>query len=141
RKEGGLFRKRIAAQVIRRSLVARLQGMSVTGKPIEGRDLAAAVVTRQGARENGAALLQKCLADLPKILVATPRPTTAADYDEEARLLRVDISIQADAERYATFLQRFTALLDRISLAKGSVLLEGRPGGDSRLSLKGGPVM
>jgi hypothetical protein len=140
-EDGGLFRKRIAAQVVRRSVVARLQGMSVTGKPIEGKDLAAAVVTRQEARENGAALLHKSLADLPKVLVATPRPTTAADYDEEARLLRVDVSVQADAEKYAAFLQRFTGLLDRISLDKGSVLLEGRPGGDSRLSLEGGPVM
>jgi hypothetical protein len=140
-EEGGLFRKRIAAQVVRRSVVARLQGMSVTVKPIEGKDLAAAVVTRQEARENGAAFLHKCLADLPKVLVATPRRTTAADYDEGAHLLCVDVSVQADAEKYATFLQRFTALLDRISLDKGSVLLEGRPGGDSRLSLEGGPVM
>jgi hypothetical protein len=140
-EDGGLFRKRIAAQVVRRSVVARLQGMSVTVKPIEGKDLAAAVVTRQEARENAAALLQRCLADLPKVLVATPRPTTAADYDEGARLLRVDISIQADAEKYAAFLQRLTGLLDRISLDKDSVLLEGKPGGDSRLSLEGGPVM
>jgi hypothetical protein len=140
-EEGGLFRTRIAAQVVRRSVVARLQGMSLTVKPIEGKDLAAAVVTRQEARENGAALLHKALAELPKVLVATPRPATAADYDEAARLLRVDVSVQADAEKYAAFLKRFTALLDRISLDKSSVLLEGRPGGDPRLSLEGGPVM
>jgi hypothetical protein len=97
-EDDGLFRKRIAAQLVRRSVVARLQGMSVTVKPIAGKDLAAAVVTRQEARENGAALLQKCLAELPKVLVATPRPATAADYDEAARLSRVDVSVQADAE-------------------------------------------
>jgi hypothetical protein len=140
-EEGGLFRKRIAAQVVRRSVVARLQEMSLSVKPVEGKDLAAAVLTRQEARENAAALLQRALADLPKVLVATPRPITTADYDEAACLLRVDVSVQADVERYAAFLQRFTALLDRISLDKGSVLLEGRRGGDSRLSLEGGPVM
>jgi hypothetical protein len=140
-EDRGLFRKRIAARVVRRGVIARLGEMSLTAKPVAGPDLAASVLTRQEARENAGALLCKALADLPKVLVATPRPTTAADYDEGTRLLRVDISVQADAQRYGAFVQRFTGLLDRISLDKGSVLLEGKPGGDSRLSLEGGPVM
>jgi hypothetical protein len=140
-EDRGLFRKRIAAQVVRRSVIARLGDMSFTTKPIKGSDLAASVLTRQEAQVNAAALLGKNLAELPKVLVATTRPTTAADHDEGARLLRVDVSVQADAEKYAAFVRRLTRLLESISLDKGSVLLEGRPGGDSSLSPGGGPVL
>jgi hypothetical protein len=59
-EEGGLFRKRIAAQVVRRSIVARLQGMSVTVKPIEGKDLAAAVVTCALTTRRDATSLPAC---------------------------------------------------------------------------------
>jgi hypothetical protein len=136
-EEAGLFRKRIAAQVVRRSVSARL-GESLTAKPVEGPDLAAAVLTQQEARENAAALLHKALAELPKALVATARPTTAADYDEDTRLLRVDVAVQADPGRYAAFLQRLLPLLDQIRLNKGSVLLTARPGLGFHLNPEGG---
>jgi hypothetical protein len=141
REDSGLVHKRILARVVRRSVLARLGEMNLTAKPVKGPDLAASVLTRQEARENAAALLRKTLTELPKVLVATPRPTTAADYDEGARLLRVDVAVEADAEKYAAFVQRLTTLLESISLDQGSVLLEGRPGGDSRMSPEGGPVL
>src|SRR5262249_19758208 len=98
-EDGGFFRKRILARVVRRGVNARLGG-SLTARPVEGPDLAATVLTRQEARENAAALLHKTLAELPKVLVATARPTTAADYDEDARLLRIDVAVRADPQRY-----------------------------------------
>jgi hypothetical protein len=140
-EDRGLFHKRIAARVVRRSVIARLGELSVAAKPVAGPDLAGSVLTRQEARENAAALLGKALAELPKVLVATTRPTTAADYDEGARLLRVDVSVLADAEKYAAFVQRVSRRLESISLDKARVLLEGRPGGDSRLSPEGGAVL
>jgi hypothetical protein len=109
--------------VVRRSVIARLGELNVAAKPVAGPDLAASVLARKEARENAAALLGKTLAELPKVLVAAPSPTNAADYDEGARLLRVDVAVQADAEKYAAFVQRFTRLIDAISLDKGSALL------------------
>lgn len=119
KEERGLVRVRIRATVERRNLVARLREFKITVKAVEGKDVAAEVMTRGEARANATELLQKELKELPKVLVAEARKIDAKDYDEDTKSLRVDVSLKGDADKYKAFLTRLLPLLDKINLDKG----------------------
>ncbi len=78
KSDKGLVRIKIQAVVERRNLVARLREFKVFVKEIEGKDVAAEVMTRQEARANATELLQKEMNELPKVLIADARKSTPA---------------------------------------------------------------
>lgn len=122
--EGGIVRIKIQAVVERRNLVARLRAFKVSVKEIQGKDVAAEVMTRQEARSRATELLQKELNELPKVLVADARKVNARDYDEDTKSLRVDVFVKVDLEKYKAFLRRLLPLLDKVNLNRGALLVE-----------------
>jgi hypothetical protein len=123
----GLVRIKIKAVVERRNLVARLKEFKVTIKEIEGKDVAATVLTRQEARANATELLRKELNELPKVLIADARKVNASDYDEDSKTLRVDVFVKVDQEKYKAFLRRLLPLLGKINLVSGVAFVECKP--------------
>ena len=124
RQENGLWRIKISAKVERRSVAVRLKEAHVTVKDIEGDSIAVEVVTRKEARENASELLQQVLSELPKVMAAEVRKPTAKDYNEDEHVLNVQALVKIDADKYKKFLKRFLAVLDKISLNKGTAFLE-----------------
>jgi hypothetical protein len=127
RRVKGLWKVKISAVVERRSVAERLHEVGVTTKEVEGKDLAAEVLTRTEARAKATELLQDVLKDLPKALVAEAQKPSARDYDEDAKTLRVRITVRADSAKYRTFLRRLTSILEKVRLAKDSLLVQSKP--------------
>lgn len=123
KEDDGLFRVEIKAQVERRQLIAKLITAKVTVRAVDGKGLAAEVLTQQEARKNATALLAKELAQLPKVLRADV--VGKPGYDETSKSMVVTIAVTANPTAYADFVKRATLLLEKISIARDSVLLVG----------------
>src|SRR5262249_7472301 len=95
--------------------------------PVDGQGLVASALTRKEAQDTGAALLGKMLADLPNMLTAEVRPLNALDYDADSQLLNLSISVRIDRDKYVAWADSFAAALNRMSLAKESILLNMLP--------------
>jgi hypothetical protein len=122
--DNGLWRIKISAKVERRSVALRLKEAHVTVKDIEGDSIAVEVLTRKEARERASELLEGVLSELPKVMVAEVRKPTAKDYNEDEHVLSVQTVIKIDPDKYKKFLKRFLAVLDKISLEKGTTVLD-----------------
>jgi hypothetical protein len=140
KQEKGLWRIKISAVVERRRVAARLREVGVTVKEVEGKDIAAEVLTRTEARAKATELLQKALADLPNVLVAEAKKPGAGDYDEDKKTLRVQVAVRADLAKYKKFLERTMTVLDKVQLAKDFLIVESEPdsGRPGRFSLREG---
>ncbi len=137
KEDDGLFRVKIKAQVERRQVMAKLKAAKVTIRAVDGKDLVAEVLTQQEARKNATALLEKELAELPKLLLA--EVVGKPQYDESSASMVVGVAVSVDAAKYGAFAKRLTGLLDKSSLAKQSVLLAGQA--DKNAARKGGLVL
>src|SRR5262249_54216115 len=93
-----------------------LSGMS-------GRDLVASALTRKEARENGALLISRKLAELPNLLVVEGRKPTTLDYDAETQLLTLVVDVRVDIKRYSAFIGSLSSTVEKIALARTSTLL------------------
>ena len=135
KNENDLIRIKIRAIVERRKIVAKLKELNVTVKSVEGKDLAASATTRKEARENAAALLSNQLVELPKVLAAEARKPTARDYDEDKGELKLDITVDAPADTYKTFLKKLVDSADKVCVSKYSVTFAGEVKASNMTSL------
>jgi hypothetical protein len=126
-QQDGLVRVQIRAHVEQRKLLADLHSAGVKLGPVDGQGLVASAITRKEAQDTGAALLGKMLGDLPNLLTAEVRPVNALDYDADTQLLNLSISVRVDREKYVGWADSFSAALNRIALAKESILLNMLP--------------
>jgi hypothetical protein len=131
KKDGGLFRVKIAANVERRSVVAKLKAANVTVKEVDGGSLFAKEVTTAEAQKNATELLKKGLQDLPNFLVATA--ASKPEYDRDKSEVVLDVAMQVDRKAYGAWLKKVEATLEKVCLRKGSVLVQAVPnrGGDA----------
>jgi hypothetical protein len=142
-QQDGLVRVQIRANVEQRKLLADLHTAGVKLGPTDGQGLVASAVTRKEAQDTGAALLGKMLGDLPNMLVAEVRPVNPLDYDADTQFLNLSISVRVDRDKYVAWADSFSAALNRISLAKQSILLPMLPTvgvGDSLLDWSQAPL-
>src|SRR5262249_53149706 len=126
-QQDGLVRVQIRANVEQRKLLADLHTAGVKLGPVDGQGLVASALTRKDAQDTGAALLGKMLGDLPNMLTAEVRPVNALDYDADTQLLNLSVSVRVDRDKYVAWADSFAAALNRISLAKQSILLNMLP--------------
>jgi hypothetical protein len=131
KKERGLFRVKIAANVERRSVVAKLKEARITINEVDGGDLYAKAVTTAEAQKKATELLKKGLQDLPRLLVATA--VSKPEFDREKSEVILDVAIRVDRKAYGAWLKKMEAILEKVCLRKGSVLVpaelwKDRPG-------------
>jgi hypothetical protein len=127
KEQDGLTHVWIRAHVEQRKLLADLRTAGVSLGPVDGQGLVASAITRKDALDTGAALLSKTLAELPNVVVAEVRPINALDYDAETHILNLSVSVRVDRTRYLALADSLAAVLNKISLAKTSVLLNTLP--------------
>ncbi len=127
KEENGLVRITISADVAERKLVEELKLARITLCEMSGKDLVASALTRKEARENGAVLISRKLADLPNLLVVEGRKPTTLDYDAETQILCLVVDVRVDMTRYRDFVQSLTSTLERVSIARASTLLRVVP--------------
>jgi hypothetical protein len=142
-QQDGLVRVTIRAQVEQRKLLADLHTAGVKLGPVDGQGLVASALTRKEAQDTGAALLAKMLRDLPNMLSVEVRPVNALDYDADTQLLNLTGSVRVDRDKYVAWADSFSAALNRIALAKESVLLNMLPtvgAGDNLLDWAQAPL-
>jgi hypothetical protein len=125
KKDRGLFRVKIAAQVERRSVVAKLKAANITVKAVDGGSLFAKEVTTAEAQKNATALLKKGLQDLPGFVVATA--ASKPEFDREKSEVVLDVAIRVDRKAYGVWLKKMEATLEKVCLRKGSSLIQGEP--------------
>jgi hypothetical protein len=143
KQENGLVRVTIRAQVEERKLLADLRQAGVTLGTTDGKGLVASAQTRTEARDAAAALLSKKLMELPNVLHVEVRPPNPLDYDAETQLLNLFVITRVDRDKYFAYADSLAPLLNKISLAKTSVLLSVLPSvsaGDMLLDWSQGPV-
>jgi hypothetical protein len=126
-QQDGLVRVQIRANVEQRKLLADLHTAGVKLGPVDGQGLVASALTRKDAQDTGAALLGKMLGELPNMLTAEVRPVNALDYDADTQRLNLSVSVRVDRDKYVAWADSFSAALNRIALAKQSVLLNMLP--------------
>jgi hypothetical protein len=128
KKDRDLFRVKIAAQVERRSVVAKLKAANITVKAVDGGGLFATEVTTAEAQKNATALLKKGLQDLPGCLVATA--ASKPEFVRGRSEVVLDVAIAVDRKAYGAWLKKMEATLEKVCLRKGSVWIRGE---DNRL--------
>jgi len=126
-QQEGLVRVQIRAHVEQRKLLADLHTAGVKLGPTDGQGLVASALTRKEAQDTGAALLAKMLGELPNMLTAEVRPVNALDYDADTQRLNLSVSVRVDRDKYVAWADSVSAALNRISLAKESILLNMLP--------------
>jgi hypothetical protein len=117
----GLFRVKIAADVERRSVVAKLKAASITVRAVAGGSMFAKEITTAEAQKNAAALLRKGLQDLPGFLVASV--VTKPEYDRRKSEVVFDVAIRVDRKAYGAWLKKMEAILEKVCLRRGSGLV------------------
>jgi hypothetical protein len=125
--EKGLVRVKISAKIEHRKLLANLRKADINLSTVDGKDLVANGVSRKEARANATALLSKKLAELPNLIDVHVRPPGALDYDAEKQLLHVVADVRVNRDKYRDYLRSLLPLLDKIALAKTSVVLQVQP--------------
>jgi hypothetical protein len=127
RQQDGLVLVRISAHVEQRKLLADLRTAGVSLGPVDGKGLVASALTRKDAVDTATALISKSLAELPNLLSVEIRPVNALDYDADTQLLNLSGSVRVDRDKYLAWSDSFAAVLNRVSLAKESVLVNMLP--------------
>lgn len=126
KEEKGIWRIKIEARVERRSVATRLQQAQIKVKNIQGDHLAIEVLTRKEARQRATDLIVAVLPDLPNVMVADVRKPTARDYNEDTHTIEVDITIRAYIKKYRQYLKRLLLVLEKICLAKDSIVVQAK---------------
>lgn len=121
----GLVRVRIRAVVERAQVAAKLADSGVTARGVRGADLLAEKMTKEEARKNATGLLAKLFADLPGLMRAEVAGKPVLSPDGDAVLL--DMTVGVDQKGYGEFVKRAVPLLDKLAVAKDSVLLTAAP--------------
>jgi hypothetical protein len=125
KQDKGLFRIKIAADVERRSVVAKLRAAQVTVKEVDGSSLFAKAVTTAEAQKNATDLLKARLEELPPMLMATT--ISEPDFDREKSELVVTVAVRVDRKAYGTWLGKMAVALAKISLRHGATLVQATP--------------
>lgn len=137
KKQGGIVRLKIKATVERKSLVAKLKAANVTVKSLDGESLFAKAITELDAEKNSTSLLSKALEDLPTLLTA--EVVGKPNYDKGTSEIVVNVRVQADRNAYTTFSKRLVETLDKIALAKDTIVINARqPLNDQEVGRAGG---
>ena len=130
----GLVRVRIKATVERLMIASKLADAKVATKEVRGEDLLGEKMTKEEAKKNATELLAKLYSDLPKLMKADvkgqPQLTDTRDG------VYIDIVLSVDTKGYETFAKRAAALLDKMAIAKDSILVAGelRQGGGGEVA-------
>jgi hypothetical protein len=119
----GLVHVKIRAHVERRKLLADLRTASVSLGAVDGKGLVASALTRKDAQDTAASLLSKSLAELPNLIEAEVRPTTALDYDLATEQLKLFVTVRVNRTKYMAFADSLDSLLGTISLAHASYIM------------------
>lgn len=121
----GLVRIKIKATVERLTIATRLADAKVATKEVRGEDLLAEKMTKEEAKKNATELLAKLYSDLPKLMKAEvkgqPKLTDTRDG------VYIDLALSVDMKGYEAFVKKAVVVLDKIALAKDSVLVGGEP--------------
>lgn len=135
--DGGLVRVRIKATVERVQLVGKLADAKVTIKEVKGTDLLAEKMTKEEARKNATELLAKLFEDLPKCLQAEAVGKPRLNDNNDAVL--IDFALGVDQKKYGEFVKKAMPLLEKLAIAKDSVLLPAQPHKQEREIMAYGP--
>ena len=121
----GLFRVRIAAEVERRAVVAKLNEANVKVTAVDGKGLFAEVVTDLEASKNAKSLLASALKDFPRnSMTAAVVGKPAIESKKEGFVsARFDIEVKPDMKAYESAALKLKDVLDRIALDKGEFTL------------------
>ncbi|MCY2986742.1 MAG: SHD1 domain-containing protein [Planctomycetota bacterium] len=122
KREGGLFRTTIVAQVERRSVIAKLESARITMRRVDGKGMFSSVVTELDAEKNAANLVEKVLEGFPLSclevqVVGEPRILSKANNDAT---IAITVDYHADIKAFDTFAARLHDLLKHVAKKHGS---------------------
>jgi hypothetical protein len=135
KKEEGLYRIKIRADVERRSVIAKLKDAKIAVQNVDGQGLFAEAVTQMQAEKDARAFLEKALKGYPFGCLRgemAGKPTIVERDDVKAKI-RVNLAFSADAKAYARFAARFQRTLKGIAKDGGEFVLPfSNPDNDPR---------
>jgi hypothetical protein len=121
RREGGLFRMTIRAQVERRGVIMKLKAANVAIKVVDGQSMFGNIASQLGAEQDATALVRKALEGFPGncIDVNVVGEPQLLDKDQEKAKIEVRIAFRVNSEAYLAFAGRLSKTLDAVAKDKG----------------------
>jgi len=115
--DGGLVSVRISAEVKRNELGTQLRNAGVIKVSVDGRSLAAQVISKEMSREDGIEMLVNMLEKFPASVCDT---SAEWRYDLETRRVIIEVKTKIDQRKYETFVKEFTDLLRKVGAERAS---------------------
>lgn len=124
KKEGGLIRVKIKAQVEKGQVTASLKAAKVITTAVDGESLAAEKMTKEEVKKNAVALLTKEIASFPKAYQAAVVGKVQLDKTGVV----AQIAFGVDKEKYLKAAKSMTDVLDKAASSKSAAVLRGNAG-------------
>lgn len=118
----GLVRIRIKATVERLGIVTKLNDSKITVIELRGEDLLAEKMTKEEAKKNATELLAKLYSEIPSMLISEVKGKPELTDTRDG--LYLNIVISTDLKAYEAFVKKTVPLLDKVAIAKDSILLK-----------------